>query len=82
MSGNALHRLLAFTHPHVKHVVTYSLHTAADENVANISSLQDEQFAHVRRQAVRIRGGIEVDQISALLPTNIGLKPTAQPSVD
>jgi hypothetical protein len=38
--------------------------------------LLDEQFVHLRRQAVRISQGKEVDPFSALLPAKDGLKPT------
>jgi hypothetical protein len=75
MSGNALHRLFAFTHPHVKHVVTHSVHAAIDENGTNTSCLLDKQFVHLRRQAVRVSRGKEVDQFSALLPAKDDQKP-------
>ena len=76
MSGNALHKMFAFTHPHVKHVVTHGIHAAIDEDGTNASCLLDEQFVHLRRQAVRISQSEEVDQFSALLPAKDGLKPT------
>jgi hypothetical protein len=75
MSGNALHRLFAFTHPHVKHVVTHSIHAVTDEDGMNASCLRDEQFVHLRRQAVRISQGKEVDQLSTLLPAKDDPKP-------
>jgi hypothetical protein len=77
MSGNALHRLIAFTHPHVKHVVTHSIHAAIDEEGTNTSCLQDEQFVHLRRQVVRISQGKEVEQFSTLSPEN-EMKPKTQ----
>ena len=76
MSGNALHKMFAFTHTHVKHVVTHSVHAAIDEGGTNASCLRDEQFVHLRRQAVRISQGKEVDQFSALLLAKDDLKPT------
>jgi hypothetical protein len=57
MSGNALHRLIAFTHPHVKHVVTHSIHAAIDEEGTNTSCLQDE---HLFIFAVRRSGSARV----------------------
>ena len=62
MSGNALHRVLAFTHVHVKHVVTQSIHAVVVEGV------QDEQSAHLLRQTIKIGQGEQVDFISAILP--------------
>ena len=78
MSGSALHKVLAFTHPHVKHVVTHSIHAAIDGDGTNASCLLDEQFVHLRHQAVRISQGEKVDQFSALLPAKDGLKPTIE----
>jgi hypothetical protein len=75
MPGNALHRLFAFAHPHVKHVVAHSLHAAGDEDEANTSCLSDEQFLHLRDQTLRISQGEDVDRISALLPAESSLKP-------
>jgi hypothetical protein len=74
--------MLAFTHPHVKHVVTHSIPAVADEKEANTSCLQDEQFAHLRPQIVRISQGKEVDQVSTLLPAESSLKPAAEASED
>ena len=72
MSGNALHRLFAFTHPHVEHVVTHSLDIAAIENETNRSCLQDEQFFHLRRQTTQISRGKEVQHLTTLLLTPTG----------
>jgi hypothetical protein len=64
--GNALHRLRAFTHPHVKHVITQTLQETG-EGVFE-SSDQGESYIHLRRQAVKIQRGEEVIEITALQP--------------
>ncbi len=64
--GNALHRLRAYAHPHVKHVITQTLQETGEGDLE--SSDQDESFVHLRRQAVRIQRGEEVSEITALQP--------------
>jgi hypothetical protein len=60
--GNALHRLQACTHPHVKHVVTQSIDlTVTDEECV------DPQVAHILSQAIRIQRGDELDGVTALI---------------
>jgi hypothetical protein len=68
MSGNALHRMFAFIHPHVKHVVTASLDVTADKDDLGASSSPNDPVIHLRRQAVKISHGEEVDRITAFLP--------------
>jgi hypothetical protein len=68
MSGNALHRMFAFIHPHVKHVVTASLDVTADKDDLEASSPPNDPIIHLRRQAVRISQGEQVDGITAFLP--------------
>jgi len=67
MPGNALHRLFAFSQPHVKHVITTTFNEAAEENVAEVAGLRHEAVVHMYRQAIRIRQGTQVDDITALL---------------
>jgi hypothetical protein len=67
MSGNALHKIFAFIHPHVKHVVTMSCEIAADEVDAGAPSLSNNPTLHLRHQAVRISQGKPVDCVTALL---------------
>ena len=62
--GNALHQLQAFVHPHVKHVITQTFQQTDEEDLSD----QSESVVHLRRQAVRIQRGEQVDQVSALLP--------------
>lgn len=68
MSGNALHRMFAFVHPHVKHVVTASLDAVADEGDAGALRFPNDPIIHIRRQAVRISQGKPVDCVTAFLP--------------
>ncbi len=72
MSGNALHKLFAFIHPHVKHVVTVSCEAAADEVDAGASSLLNDPILHFRSQAVRISQGKPVACVTALLLDEVG----------
>lgn len=62
--GNALHQLQAFVHPHVKHVITQTFQQTDEQDLSD----QSESVVHIRRQAVRIQRGEQVDQVSALLP--------------
>lgn len=71
MAGNALHRMFAFIHPHVKHVVTASMDVAADEVDGAASRLTNDPIIHLRRQAMRISHGEPVDCVTALLPDEI-----------
>jgi hypothetical protein len=63
--GNAFHRLRAYAHPHVKHVITQTLQQDDEADFENLG--QNESFAHLRRQAVKIQRGEPVDQITARL---------------
>jgi hypothetical protein len=63
--GNVLHQLLAYCHPHVKHVITQ---TIDQSNLQDESDGLDPQQMHIRSQAVRIQRGECVDQVTALLP--------------
>jgi hypothetical protein len=67
MPGNALHRMFAFIHPHVKHVVTASVDAVADESNAGALRFPDDPIIHIHRQAVRISQGKPVDYVTALL---------------
>ncbi len=64
--GNAFHRLRAYVHPHVKHVITQTLQQAGEGDFENLD--QNESFVHLHRQAVRIQRGEQVNDITALLP--------------
>jgi len=64
--GNAFHRLRAYAHPHVKHVITQTLQQNDEADFENLG--QNEWFVHLHRQAVKIQRGEQVDQITALLP--------------
>jgi hypothetical protein len=64
--GNAFHRLQAYAHPHVKHVITQTLEQADED--ASEDSEHNDPVVHIRRQAVRIQRGDQVDRITALLP--------------
>jgi hypothetical protein len=64
--GNAFHRLRAYAHPHVKHVITQTLQQNDEADFENLG--QNEPFAHLHRQAVKIQRGEPVDQITALMP--------------
>jgi hypothetical protein len=66
MAGNALHKLFTFSQPHVKHVMTTTFHEAAEEEVAGVPGLQHEAVVHLYRQAIRIRQGNQVDDVTAL----------------
>jgi hypothetical protein len=57
--------MFAFIHPHVKHIVTYSV-DSTDVTTELAAHLEDEQSAHIRRQIVQISQGKDLDQISAL----------------
>jgi hypothetical protein len=61
--GNAFHRLRAYVHPHVKHVITQTLEQSDEADFAG-----SEQEVHIHRQAVKIQRGEQVAQITALLP--------------
>jgi hypothetical protein len=61
--GNAFHRLRAYAHPHVKHVVTQVLEQSDEDDFVGSG-----QSLHIRRQAVRIQRGEQVDRVTALLP--------------
>jgi hypothetical protein len=61
--GNALHRLQACIHPHVKHVITQSI----DWTVLHEDSV-DPQEAHILRQAITIQRGEELNGVTALFP--------------
>jgi hypothetical protein len=62
--GNPLHRLQAFLHPHVKHVITQTFRAEDVEDLGD----RDESYIHIWRQAIRIQRGEQMDQIAALLP--------------
>jgi hypothetical protein len=62
--GNALHQLQVFVQPHVKHVITQTFEQVDEE----FSGDKSDTAVHLLRQAIRIRRGDEVDQVSALLP--------------
>ena len=64
--GNAFHRLRAYAHPHVKHVITQTLQQAGEGDFESLD--QNESFVHLRRQAVRIQRGEQVSEITALRP--------------
>jgi hypothetical protein len=66
--GNALHRLQAFVQPHMKHVVTQTFQQADAEELGD----QCDSRLHIRRQAVRIQRGDEMDQVKALLTDSQG----------
>jgi hypothetical protein len=72
MAGNALHRLFAFAQPHVKHVITTTFDEVAEEDVAEVPGLQHEAVVHLYRQAIRIRQGSQVDDVTTLLATEPG----------
>jgi hypothetical protein len=61
--GNAFHRLRAYLHPHVKHVITQTL-----EQGDEVDFVGSEQNLHIHRQVVKIQRGEQVDQVTALLP--------------
>jgi hypothetical protein len=63
--GNAFHRLRAYAHPHVKHVIMQTLEQSDEADFS--TSEQDESSLHLHRQAVKIQRGEQVDQITALL---------------
>ena len=77
MSGNALHKVFAFSHPHVKYVITASLHSAAHEDDLTVSSVQDGPRAQLLRQAAKISQGKQVDSITTLLPAASSSTPNA-----
>lgn len=64
--GNAFHRLRAYVHPHVKHVITQTLQQAGEGEVERMD--ENDSFVHLRRQAVRIQRGEQVNEITALQP--------------
>ncbi len=68
--GNAFHRLRAYAHPHRKHVISQTLEQAGEGDIE--SSDENESFAHLRRQAVRIQRGEQVNEITAFLPRERG----------
>jgi len=61
--GNALHQLQAFVQPHMKHVITQTFQQTYAEDFGD----QCDPQLHIRRQAVRIQRGDDVDQVTALL---------------
>ena len=63
LSANAFHRLRAYVHPHVKHVITQILEQADEADLVGSA-----QNVHIHCQAVKIQRGERVDQITALLP--------------
>lgn len=64
-AGNALHQLRAYVHPHVKHVIVQiQKQTVIEDNSLD----HQDPVAHLRRQAVRIQKGEQVDRITALVP--------------
>jgi hypothetical protein len=63
--GNDLHRLRAYAHPHVKHVITQALQHNDEADFGNLR--QNESLVHLHRQAVKIQRGEPVDQITALM---------------
>jgi hypothetical protein len=63
--GNAFHRLRAYVHPHVKHVITQTLEQGDEADFAG--SEPNESFVHLHRQAVKIQRGEQLDQVTALL---------------
>lgn len=64
--GNAFHQLQEFLHPHVKHCVAQMVDRVQAED--DTSSAGDSQ-AHIRRQAVRIQRGEQINRVTALTPT-------------
>jgi hypothetical protein len=52
--------------PHVKYVITQTLQQAGEGDVESLD--QNESFVHLRRQAVTIQRGEQVNEITALLP--------------
>jgi hypothetical protein len=63
-AGNAFHQLRAYVHPHVKHVITQTL----EQEQSGDPEDHNDSVVHLRRQAVKIQRGEEVDRITALLP--------------
>ena len=61
--GNALDRLRAYVHPHVKHAVVQTFDQGDEADL-----IQSEQSAHLHRQVAKIQRGEQVEQITALLP--------------
>ena len=59
--GNALDRLRAYLHRHAKHAIVQTLEQGDEADL-----IQSEQSAHL--QVVKIQGGEQVEQITALLP--------------
>jgi hypothetical protein len=66
--GNAFHRLRAYVHPHVKHVITQTLEQGDEADFVG-----SEQNVHIHRQAVKIQRGEQVDQVTALLKADNGI---------
>jgi dUTPase len=64
--GNALHQLRAYSHPHVKHLITQTIQQADEEALIDPDD-RDSTVVNIQRQAVKIQRGDQVDQIMALL---------------
>ena len=65
--GNALHQLLAYVHPHVKHVITQTIQQTDAEAPLNPDD-EHSTAVNIQRQAVKIQRGDQVEQLTALLP--------------
>ncbi len=68
MAGNALQRMFAYTHPHVRHSIAFSLEQPAEEKGKEVSGLPHGQVAHLLRQTARISQGENPDFLTALRP--------------
>lgn len=64
-TGNAIHQLRAYVHPHVKHAI---VQMQREEVIEDNSPDHQDAVAHLHRQAVRIQKGEQVDRITALVP--------------
>jgi hypothetical protein len=71
MAGNALHKVLDFLHPHVRHAITTSFEVAADEEEFGAAHFPTDPIAHLRSQTAKISQGKPVDRITALLPESL-----------
>jgi hypothetical protein len=72
MPGNALHKLFAFSQPHVKHVVTAAFNEISEEAVFEVPGVHREAVLHIYRQAIEISFGRQADDVTALLVPEIG----------
>jgi hypothetical protein len=65
-TGNVLHQLRAYVHPHLKHVITQTV----EHDAVHIETA-DPQQAHILIQAAKIQKGEELNQVTALLPDTL-----------